>query len=93
MLNLSFYLFCLFFMSLILVMKYYNHMLKILLCIEFIVVNLLLNIYMIMQFNDYYLLIFMVMFVMEGILGISLVIMMIMYKGNDYIYNLSMIMW
>nr|QDH82245.1 NADH dehydrogenase subunit 4L [Parapolybia varia] len=93
MLNLSFYLFCLFFMSLILIMKYHNHMLKILLCIEFIVVNLLLNIYMIMQFNDYYLLIFMVMFVMEGILGISLVITMISYKGNEHIHNLSMIMW
>nr|QDH82271.1 NADH dehydrogenase subunit 4L [Parapolybia flava] len=93
MLNLWIYIFCLFNLSLLMIVKFYNHALKILLCIEFIVITLLLNIYMIMYFNDYYLLIFMTMFVMEGVLGISLIIMMIRYKGNENLNNLSMILW
>uniref|UniRef100_UPI0030FE1CD8 NADH dehydrogenase subunit 4L n=1 Tax=Vespula orbata TaxID=2684586 RepID=UPI0030FE1CD8 len=84
LLMLSFMLFC----------KYYNHALMVLLCIEFMVVISLLNMYMMMMnFNkDFYLLIFMVMFVIEGVLGISLIVMMIRFKGNEYFKNLNL-MW
>nr|QDI94117.1 NADH dehydrogenase subunit 4L [Vespula vulgaris]QDI94130.1 NADH dehydrogenase subunit 4L [Vespula vulgaris]QDI94143.1 NADH dehydrogenase subunit 4L [Vespula vulgaris]QDI94156.1 NADH dehydrogenase subunit 4L [Vespula vulgaris]QDI94169.1 NADH dehydrogenase subunit 4L [Vespula vulgaris] len=84
----------LFMLSLMMFCKYYNHALMVLLCIEFMVVISLLNIYlMTMNFNqDFYLLIFMVMFVIEGILGISLIVMMIRFKGNEYFKNLNL-MW
>nr|YP_009350031.1 NADH dehydrogenase subunit 4L [Vespa orientalis]AQQ78862.1 NADH dehydrogenase subunit 4L [Vespa orientalis]WMM47723.1 ND4L [Vespa orientalis] len=65
----------------------------VLLCIEFIVVINLFNIIMVLMFMkmDFYLLIFMVMFVLEGILGISMVVMIIRYKGNEYFKNLNLV--
>lgn len=73
--------------------KYYNHALIILLCIEFLVIIRLLNIYIIIiNFNkDFYLLIFIVIFVTEGILGISLIVIIIRFKGNEYFKNLNLI--
>lgn len=73
--------------------KYYNHALIVLLCIEFIVIIRLSNIFIILiNFNkDYYLLIFMVIFVIEGILGISLIVIIIRFKGNEYFKNLNLI--
>lgn len=80
-------------LRLIIFCKYYNHALIVLLCIEFIVVISLLNIYLItINFNqDFYLLIFMVIFVIEGILGISLIVIIIRFKGNEYFKNLNLI--
>nr|QXU75776.1 NADH dehydrogenase subunit 4L [Vespa simillima xanthoptera] len=82
-----------FLMSLILMWKYYDHVLMVLVCIEFIVIINLFNIYMmLMQLNsEFYLLIFMVMFVMEGILGISIVVMIIRFKGNEYLSKLNLL--
>nr|UYE98422.1 NADH deshydrogenase subunit 4L [Dolichovespula flora] len=82
-------------MSFLMVLKFYNHALMILLCIEFIVVINLLNLFMLMvNFSkDFYLLMFMVIFVIEGVLGISLVVMMIRFKGNEYLSNLNLLMW
>nr|YP_009711060.1 NADH dehydrogenase subunit 4L [Vespula flaviceps]QGI24286.1 NADH dehydrogenase subunit 4L [Vespula flaviceps] len=84
----------LFLLVLMMFCKYYNHALMVLLCIEFMVIISLMNIYMMMMnFNkDFYLLVFMVMFVIEGILGISLIVMMIRFKGNEYFKNLNL-MW
>nr|UXO94123.1 NADH dehydrogenase subunit 4L [Dolichovespula lama] len=82
-------------MSFTLLLKFYNHALMILLCIEFIVLINLLNLYMILvnYYKDYFLLLYMVVFVVEGILGISLVVMMIRFKGNEYYKNLNLLMW
>nr|YP_009434641.1 NADH dehydrogenase subunit 4L [Dolichovespula panda]ATF28548.1 NADH dehydrogenase subunit 4L [Dolichovespula panda] len=82
-------------LSFMLLLKFYNHALMILLCIEFIVLINLLNLYMILvnYFKDYFLLLYMVVFVVEGILGISLVVMMIRFKGNEYYKNLNLLMW
>lgn len=83
----------LFVLRLIIFCKYYNHALIVLLCIEFLVIISLLNIYlMTINFNkDFYLLIFIVMFVIEGILGISLIVIIIRFKGNEYFKNLNLI--
>nr|YP_010924997.1 NADH dehydrogenase subunit 4L [Vespula rufa]WKC15410.1 NADH dehydrogenase subunit 4L [Vespula rufa] len=83
----------LFFLSFMLFCKYFSHALMVLLCIEFMVVISLLNIYYVMMnySKDFYLLIFMVMFVIEGVLGISLVVMMIRFKGNEYFKNLNLL--
>lgn len=80
-------------LRLIIFCKYYNHALIVLLCIEFLVIISLLNIYlMTINFNkDFYLLIFIVMFVIEGILGISLIVIIIRFKGNEYFKNLNLI--
>nr|YP_010582866.1 NADH dehydrogenase subunit 4L [Dolichovespula kuami]UGB89882.1 NADH dehydrogenase subunit 4L [Dolichovespula kuami] len=82
-------------LSFLMVLKFYNHALMILLCIEFIVVINLLNLFMLMAnfLKDFYLLFFMVIFVMEGVLGISLVVMMIRFKGNEFLSNLNLLMW
>nr|AIE42624.1 NADH dehydrogenase subunit 4L [Vespa bicolor] len=88
-----FFGYVMFLMSLILMWKYYDHVLMVLVCIEFIVIINLFNIYMmLMQLNmEFYLLIFMVMFVMEGILGISVVVMVIRFKGNEYLGKLNLL--
>nr|YP_009731376.1 NADH dehydrogenase subunit 4L [Vespa simillima simillima]QHQ97689.1 NADH dehydrogenase subunit 4L [Vespa simillima simillima] len=88
-----FFGYIMFLMSLILMWKYYDHVLMVLVCIEFIVIINLFNIYMmLMQLNsEFYLLIFMVMFVMEGILGISIVVMIIRFKGNEYLSKLNLL--
>lgn len=67
----------------------------ILLCIEFIVVINLLNLFiLIVNFSkDFYLLLFMVIFVIEGVLGISLVVIIIRFKGNEYLRNLNLLIW
>nr|UXO94149.1 NADH dehydrogenase subunit 4L [Dolichovespula xanthicincta] len=81
--------------SYFLLLKFYEHALMILLCIEFIVVINLLNFYMILMNygKDFYLLMFMVIFVIEGVLGISLIVMMIRFKGNEYFKNFNLFMW
>lgn len=73
--------------------KYYDHVLIVLLCIEFIVIVNLFNIYIILiQLNiEFYLLIFIVIFVMEGILGISIVVIIIRFKGNEYLRKLNLL--
>nr|QNV12086.1 NADH dehydrogenase subunit 4L [Vespa crabro] len=88
-----FFGYIMFFMSLILMWKYYDHVLMILICIEFIVVINLFNIFLMLMYlkMDFYLLIFMVMFVLEGILGISVVVMIIRFKGNEYLKNLNLV--
>nr|AQU13938.1 NADH dehydrogenase subunit 4L [Vespa ducalis] len=85
--------FILFLMSLVLMWKYYDHVLMILICIEFVVVIILFNIFMMLMYLnlDFYLLIFMVMFVMEGVMGISVVVMIVRFKGNEYFKNLNLV--
>lgn len=78
-----------------LLLKFYEHTLTVLLCIEFIVVINLLNFYMILinYGKDFYLLIFIVIFVIEGVLGISLIVIIIRFKGNEYFKNFNLFIW
>lgn len=78
-----------------LLLKFYKHALIILLCIEFIVVINLLNFYIILinYGKDFYLLIFIVIFVIEGALGISLIVIIIRFKGNEYFKNFNLFIW
>nr|YP_010403079.1 NADH dehydrogenase subunit 4L [Vespa magnifica]UQW19835.1 NADH dehydrogenase subunit 4L [Vespa magnifica] len=83
----------LFLMSSFLMWKFYDHVLMLLICIEFVVVIVLFNIFMMLMnlSMEFYMLIFMVMFVMEGVMGISMVVLIIRYKGNEYIKSLSLV--
>lgn len=78
-----------------LLLKFYEHALIVLLCIEFIVVINLLNFYIILinYGKDFYLLIFIVIFVIEGVLGISLIVIIIRFKGNEYFKNFNLFIW
>nr|YP_010610846.1 NADH dehydrogenase subunit 4L [Erragonalia choui]WAP91667.1 NADH dehydrogenase subunit 4L [Erragonalia choui] len=89
--NLFFFMhmFCFSILSLIFIRK---HLLLCLLSLEFIVLSLLflIMIYCLMFYlNNFYLYIFMMtFFVCEGVLGLSVLVSMIRFHGNDYINSL-----
>nr|APX39309.1 NADH dehydrogenase subunit 4L [Chaetocnema hortensis] len=69
-----------------------KHLLLMLLSLEFITVSLYLNMYVYMNMMNYeyfFLMIFLVMSVCEGVLGLSLLILMVRMHGNDYLLTFS----
>nr|YP_010536438.1 NADH dehydrogenase subunit 4L [Chaetocnema confinis]UYC28916.1 NADH dehydrogenase subunit 4L [Chaetocnema confinis] len=69
-----------------------KHLLLMLLSLEFIVVSLYMNMYMYISMFNYeffFLMFFLIMSVCEGVLGISLMILMVRVHGNDYILSFS----
>nr|YP_010426353.1 NADH dehydrogenase subunit 4L [Neucentropus mandjuricus]USL48467.1 NADH dehydrogenase subunit 4L [Neucentropus mandjuricus] len=71
----------------------HNHLLMMLLGIEFMMLGLLLILfYYSMNFNCnfFFLMGFLILLVVEGVFGLNLLILMIRYFGNDYFcsYNL-----
>lgn len=69
-----------------------KHFLLILLSLEFIIVSLYLNLYIylnIFRYEYYFLIIFLVIRVCEGVLGLSLLILIVRVHGNDYILTFS----
>nr|ASR18187.1 NADH dehydrogenase subunit 4L [Orosius orientalis] len=88
-----FYLFFLIYMmsifSLIMVRK---HIFLCLLNLEFAVVSLLLVYMSLSMFsnNMYIMIMLMVFFVCEGVLGLSILVSLIRYHGNDYLISLSL---
>nr|QAY82051.1 NADH dehydrogenase subunit 4L [Acrocrypta assamensis] len=77
------------------VMKFilsHNHLLMMLLSLEFMVVILYMNIYFylnIMSYEYMFLMIFLTLSVCEGALGLSILVMMVRVYGNDYLLSLS----
>nr|APX39949.1 NADH dehydrogenase subunit 4L [Chaetocnema scheffleri] len=70
----------------------HKHFLLMLLSLEFIVISLYLNLfsYLMMLLSEFYfLMIFLTMSVCEGVLGLSLLVMMVRVHGNDYILTFS----
>nr|YP_010597243.1 NADH dehydrogenase subunit 4L [Agriades orbitulus]WAK98828.1 NADH dehydrogenase subunit 4L [Agriades orbitulus]WAK98841.1 NADH dehydrogenase subunit 4L [Agriades orbitulus]WAK98854.1 NADH dehydrogenase subunit 4L [Agriades orbitulus] len=71
-----------------------KHLLIMLMSLEFIVLSLyfLLMLYLMnMMFNMYMLMIFLVLTVCEGALGLSILVSMIRTHGNDYFQSFSLI--
>nr|AWN56271.1 NADH dehydrogenase subunit 4L [Glena unipennaria] len=69
-----------------------KHFLLMLLSLEFIVISLFLNIFMYLNMsgNEYFfILIYLIMSVCEGVLGLSILVSMIRVCGNDYILSFS----
>nr|APX40092.1 NADH dehydrogenase subunit 4L [Chaetocnema obesa] len=69
-----------------------KHLLLMLLSLEFIVVSLYLNLYIymgMMNYEYFFLMIFLIMSVCEGVLGLSLLILMVRIHGNDYLLTFS----
>nr|APX39793.1 NADH dehydrogenase subunit 4L [Pachybrachis sp. ReAss_5] len=69
-----------------------KHLLLMLLSLEFLVITLYFGLFMILGYYSYeyfFSLIFLVMSVCEGALGLSILVMMIRSSGNDYILTLN----
>nr|YP_009917454.1 NADH dehydrogenase subunit 4L [Drabescus ineffectus]QLJ57902.1 NADH dehydrogenase subunit 4L [Drabescus ineffectus] len=80
-------------LSLISLMMIRKHVFLCLLSLEFVVVSLLLttSYYLIyFSFGFYIMVIMMVFFVCEGVLGLSVLVSMIRCYGNDYLNSLSL---
>nr|YP_010586351.1 NADH dehydrogenase subunit 4L [Limnocentropus hysbald]UZZ44126.1 NADH dehydrogenase subunit 4L [Limnocentropus hysbald] len=91
--NLSIFFILSFFMGNIIFSSNRKHLLIILLSLEFIMLNifLFLFMYLMMLMNNYYfLMLFLVISVCEGVLGVSILVYMTRIYGNDYfqVFNL-----
>nr|YP_009946878.1 NADH dehydrogenase subunit 4L [Penthimia melanocephala]QOG08897.1 NADH dehydrogenase subunit 4L [Penthimia melanocephala] len=82
------------FMSIISLILVRKHIFLCLLSLEFIVISLLLmyiNYFMMYSYGLYLMILMMVFFVCEGVLGLSVLVSMIRLMGNDYLS--SMYLW
>lgn len=71
-------------------------MLLLLIRLEFIMISLFYNIYLILLIYDsniYILISFLVIRVCESVLGLSIIVILVRICGNDYINSLSLIKW
>nr|AML26804.1 NADH dehydrogenase subunit 4L [Leiodidae sp. BMNH 1274772] len=72
-----------------------KHMLLMLLSLEFIVLSLFINLLsFLLMFNNelFFMLIFLIMSVCEGVLGLSILVSIIRSHGNDYFLSLN-VLW
>nr|QFU28814.1 NADH dehydrogenase subunit 4L [Curtos costipennis] len=72
-----------------------NHLLLMLLSLEFIVLSLffgLLFVIIILMYESYFLMVFLSFSVCEGSLGLSILVSMVRSYGNDY-FNMLNILW
>nr|YP_010996527.1 NADH dehydrogenase subunit 4L [Sophonia fuscomarginata]WPC85269.1 NADH dehydrogenase subunit 4L [Sophonia fuscomarginata] len=89
-----FFVFYLFFFSLVSLVFVRKHLFLCLISLEFIVLLLLFLILMyclLFEYNFYIYVIFMTFYVCEGVLGLSVLVYMIRCYGNDYLN--SMFLW
>nr|QZR91909.1 NADH dehydrogenase subunit 4L [Mileewa rufivena] len=85
------YMFMLSMISLILIRK---HILLCLISLEFVVLSILMIVMMFcnyMNYSFYIYIFYMTFYVCEGVLGLSVLVSMIRYHGNDYLS--SMFLW
>nr|APX39270.1 NADH dehydrogenase subunit 4L [Psylliodes affinis] len=69
-----------------------KHFLLMLLSLEFIVISLYLNMFMylnMMNYEFFFSMIFLTISVCEGVLGLSILILMVRMQGNDFILTFS----
>nr|UGK73278.1 NADH dehydrogenase subunit 4L [Cicadellidae sp. 'Neodcortus squaras'] len=82
------------FMSIVSLILVRKHVFLCLLSLEFIVISLLLmymNYFLMYSYGLYLMILMMVFFVCEGVLGLSVLVSMIRLMGNDYLS--SMYLW
>nr|QAY81960.1 NADH dehydrogenase subunit 4L [Mimastra sp. REN-2018] len=69
-----------------------KHLLMMLLSLEFIVISLYLNIFLYlsnMNYEFFFSMIYLTMSVCEGVLGLSVLVLMVRVHGNDYMLSFS----
>nr|YP_009651006.1 NADH dehydrogenase subunit 4L [Macropsis notata]AOW43948.1 NADH dehydrogenase subunit 4L [Macropsis notata] len=86
----NFFFFFFFFFGLVSLVYIRKHLLLCLLSLEFIVLSLLLMVFKVcLSFVSFYLYVmFMTFFVCEGVLGLSILVIMIRFHGNDYLSSI-----
>nr|APX39782.1 NADH dehydrogenase subunit 4L [Longitarsus exsoletus] len=85
-------LFFMFFSGIISFIFNRKHFLLMLLMLEFIVIIMYLNLFVylsLMNYEFFFSMIFLTMSVCEGVLGLSILILMVRIHGNDYILTFS----
>nr|ARB50139.1 NADH dehydrogenase subunit 4L [Eteoneus sigillatus] len=73
-----------------------NHLLLTLISIEFLMVIMFLSLFiylLIFGYEMYFIVLFLVMMVCEGSLGLSILVSMVRSHGNDMINSLYMMLW
>nr|YP_010987633.1 NADH dehydrogenase subunit 4L [Oxytelus finitimus]WON66052.1 NADH dehydrogenase subunit 4L [Oxytelus finitimus] len=71
-----------------------QHFLMMLLSLEFIMMSLMLGLFLMLIMFDYemyFLMVFMIMVVSEGVLGLSILVSIIRTHGNDYFQSFNML--
>nr|YP_010584117.1 NADH dehydrogenase subunit 4L [Aphidius colemani]UZT28762.1 NADH dehydrogenase subunit 4L [Aphidius colemani] len=83
-----------FFSSCFMYSYYYKHILLTLISLEFMIVNMIYNLYSILLINEinlFMITIFLGISVCESVLGLSLLINLVRLTGNDYSNNLKLL--
>nr|YP_010500029.1 NADH dehydrogenase subunit 4L [Adiscus speciosus]UWV18193.1 NADH dehydrogenase subunit 4L [Adiscus speciosus] len=84
----------LFMMGLLSFSMFRKHLLLMLLSLEFLVLSLFLGLFIYLSYysNEYFLgLVYLVMSVCEGCLGLSLLVLMVRSQGNDYVMVMNLL--
>nr|UZT67520.1 NADH dehydrogenase subunit 4L [Figites sp. ZJUH 20220009] len=82
-------------MSCLLLTILYTHLLMTLMTMEIMMMNLMMMMFsMLLLLNmEYFILFYLLIIVCEGVLGLTLMILMIKHKGNDKLKSISLKMW
>nr|AHA52448.1 NADH dehydrogenase subunit 4L [Histeromerus sp. QL-2013] len=90
------FLLMLFLLSCLMFTFFYKHILLTLISLEFMMINIFINLYYLLIFiklNMYFISIFIGISICEGILGLSLLVYLIRFSGNDYTNMLNLMKW
>nr|YP_010271101.1 NADH dehydrogenase subunit 4L [Neptis obscurior]UJY98870.1 NADH dehydrogenase subunit 4L [Neptis obscurior] len=94
MLNMSLIIVIMFMFGNMIYVSKHKHLLIILMSLEFMVLSIffLMMMYLMMiEYNMYMLMVFLVFSVCEGVLGLSILVSMIRTHGNDYFHSFNLI--
>nr|YP_009463596.1 NADH dehydrogenase subunit 4L [Argynnis sagana]AUW36022.1 NADH dehydrogenase subunit 4L [Argynnis sagana] len=94
MMNMSFVMIVMFLLGNMIFVSKHKHLLITLMSLEFIVLSIfffMLLYFMMIDYNMYMLMVFLVFSVCEGALGLSILVSMIRTHGNDYFQSFNLI--
>ncbi len=95
MINFNLYIpYLLFFLRILVFISNQKHLLSILLRLEFIVLSLFINIiffFNLFIFERYFSIVFLVLRVCEGVLGLSILVSLVRTHGNDYFQSFNIL--
>nr|AUJ22863.1 NADH dehydrogenase subunit 4L [Ellychnia corrusca] len=95
LINSLIYFYVMYFIGILVFCLKSKHMLLMLLSFEFIILSLYFGVFLILSFFMYeynFMMIFLVMSVCEGALGLSILVSMIRGYGNDYFHSFN-VLW
>nr|YP_010423990.1 NADH dehydrogenase subunit 4L [Argynnis paphia]AJG02631.1 NADH dehydrogenase subunit 4L [Argynnis paphia]USH57563.1 NADH dehydrogenase subunit 4L [Argynnis paphia] len=94
MMNMSFVMIVMFLLGNMIFVSKHKHLLITLMSLEFIVLSIfffMMLYFMMIDYNMYMLMVFLVFSVCEGALGLSILVSMIRTHGNDYFQSFNLI--